>query len=79
MCLDVCGLLIAFLIIDTAFPYVAIIWFTTKVPMQSVIRYITQEMEVITNLVETAFNIQACNGMSLAKLNCDGLKLTNRP
>jgi len=37
----------------------------------------TQKIEVMTIIVETAFNIQACNGMSLAKLNCDGLKLTN--
>jgi len=26
-----------------------------------------QEMEVMANIVEKAFNIQACNGMSLAK------------
>jgi len=31
----------------------------------------------MTNIVEMAFNIQACNGMSLAKLNRDGLK-TNK-
>jgi len=54
-----------------------IMWLTTKVLIQSVIMYITLEMEIMTNLVEMALNIQACNGLSLAKFNSDGLKLTN--
>jgi len=79
ICNYICGLLITFLIIYTVFHYVSIMRLTTEVPIQSVVMYITQEMEVMTNLVETEFNMQACNGMSLAKLNCDGLKLTNGP
>jgi len=43
-------------------------WLTTKVLIQSVLVYLTQEMEVMTNLVEMVFNIQARNGMSLVKL-----------
>ena len=33
------------------------------------------ETEVMTNIVEMTFNIQACK----VKFNCDGLKLTSGP